>query len=129
MFARIQQEAKRLKAELYALYLAYQDPRVAWYAKLWIGVVVAYAFSPIDLIPDFIPVLGYLDDVILLPLGILIALRLIPPDVMSACRVLAKERLERDGKPVNRVAGAIIVLIWLVLALMLALWLWRLRQL
>ena len=129
MFARIQQEAKRLKAELYALYLAYQDPRVAWYAKLWIGVVVAYAFSPIDLIPDFIPVLGYLDDVILLPLGILIALRLIPPDVMSECRVLAKERLERDGKPVNRVAGAIIVLIWLVLALMLALWLWRLRQL
>ena len=86
---------QRLQIDTYALYLAYRHPRVSWYARLWTLVVVAYALSPIDLIPDFIPVLGYLDDVILLPLGVALAVRLIPDDVMAECRERARERMAR----------------------------------
>ena len=107
--------ARQLKRETYALSLAYRDPRVPWYARLFAACVVGYAFSPIDLIPDFVPVLGYLDDLVLVPLGIALALRLIPPDVMAASRAHADEVL-RAGKPVNRVAAAVIVGIWLLLA-------------
>lgn len=110
------QHARRLKVETYALYLAYKDPRTPWYARAFAALVVGYAFSPIDLIPDFIPVLGYLDDLVLLPLGILLALRLIPIQVMTDCRQEA-ELLMASGKPVNKRAGAIIVLMWLTLAL------------
>ena len=78
--------ARQLKIEVYALYLAYRDPRVPWYARLVAVCVVGYAFSPIDLIPDPIPVLGYLDDLVLVPLGILLAVRLIPPKVMREHR-------------------------------------------
>jgi uncharacterized membrane protein YkvA (DUF1232 family) len=109
------QQARKLKIEVYALYLAARDPRLPWYARLFIGVVVAYAFSPIDLIPDFIPVLGYLDDLILVPLGVVIALRMIPKDVMEECRVKAQESLQ-VGKPVNRAAAVVIVGIWVCLA-------------
>ena len=77
---------RQLQAEVYALYLAYRDPRVPWYAKAVAACVVGYALSPIDLIPDFIPVLGYLDDLVLIPLGIALALRMIPPAVMDECR-------------------------------------------
>jgi uncharacterized membrane protein YkvA (DUF1232 family) len=77
------QKVKRLKVEVYALYLAYRDPRVPLHARIFAACVVGYAFSPIDLIPDFIPVIGYLDDLIIVPLGILIALRMIPADVMA----------------------------------------------
>jgi uncharacterized membrane protein YkvA (DUF1232 family) len=107
---------RRLKYELYALYLAYHDPRTPWYARVVVACVVAYAFSPIDLIPDFIPILGYLDDLLLLPLGILLALCLIPTAVMADCRVQAEARLQQ-GKPVNWVAAVVIVAIWLLLAL------------
>jgi uncharacterized membrane protein YkvA (DUF1232 family) len=107
--------AKRLKSEVRALYLAYRDPRVPWQARLVIGAVVAYALSPIDLIPDFVPVLGYLDDLILVPLGIGLALKMIPPDVMSECREKAQE-MER--LPASRTGLIIMVIIWtLVLAL------------
>jgi uncharacterized membrane protein YkvA (DUF1232 family) len=109
------QRARQLKRELYALYLAYKDPRVPWYARLFAACVVGYAFSPIDLIPDPIPVLGYLDDLILVPLGITLALRMIPPAVMVECRVRADE-LMQQGKPVNWIAAGIIVAIWVLLA-------------
>ncbi len=109
------QHVLQLKLEIYALYLAYQDPRVPWYAKAFTACVVGYAFSPIDLIPDFIPVLGYLDDLILIPLGIKIALSMIPANVMTESRAKAQEII-RQSKPVNRIAAVIIVVIWLFLA-------------
>ena len=104
--------AAGLKTEVYALYLAYRDPRVPWYARLFAVVVVGYALSPIDLIPDPIPVLGYVDDLILIPLGVVLALKMIPAPVMDECREQAKTSL-REGMPVNRAAAAVIVAIWL----------------
>jgi len=89
--------ARHLRAEVYALYLAYRDPRVPWYAKLLAVCVVGYALSPIDLIPDFIPVLGYLDDLVLIPLGVALALWMIPPAVMDECRARARSELV-DGR-------------------------------
>jgi uncharacterized membrane protein YkvA (DUF1232 family) len=111
------QRARGLKTGLYALYLAYRDPRVPWYARLFAACVVGYAFSPIDLIPDFIPVLGYLDDLVLVPLGIALALRMIPPPVLVECRERARVAMAQ-GKPINRVAAAVIVAIWLLLAVL-----------
>jgi len=87
------QRVTQLKVETYALYLAYKDPRVPWYGKVFAACVVAYAFSPIDLIPDFIPVLGYLDDLILVPLGIALALKTVPKTVLEECRRNAREIL------------------------------------
>lgn len=115
MLDELRRRARRLKAEVYALYLAYRDPRVPWYARLFAAGVVAYAFSPIDLIPDFIPVIGFLDDLILVPLGILLALRMIPPPVMAECRQRAAETL-REGRPTNWLAAGVIIAIWVVLA-------------
>ena len=115
------QRARRLKREVYALYLAYRDPRTPWYGKVFAALVVTYAFSPIDLIPDFIPILGYLDDLILVPLGVVIAVRLIPAEVMLESRAKADEVL-RNGKPVSWVGALIIGIIWIVLAI-LGLWL------
>lgn len=112
---RWKQRARSLKTELYALYLAYRDPRVPWYARVVAACVVGYAFSPIDLIPDPIPILGYLDDLLLLPLGIALALRLIPPAVMAECREQARE-IMRENRPTNWVAAGVIVAIWLLLA-------------
>ena len=105
--------AKRLKSETYALYLAYKDPRVPLHAKLFAGFVAAYALSPIDLIPDFIPVLGYLDDLIILPIGIYIASRMIPKDILDECRKKAEAALD-DAIPVNRTAAVVIILIWIL---------------
>jgi uncharacterized membrane protein YkvA (DUF1232 family) len=116
---RLKLWAARLKREVYALYLAYRDPRVPWYAKVFAAVVVGYAFSPIDLIPDPIPVLGYLDDLLLVPLGVALAVRMIPADVMAECR---REAQGAEEKPVNRVAAAVVVSVWLLLA-GLAIWL------
>jgi len=107
--------AHQLKTELYALYLAYKDSRTPWYARLLAAAVVGYAFSPIDLIPDPIPVLGYLDDLVLIPLGVFLSLKLIPPEVMAECRLKAVEVIAL-GKPVNKVAAVVIVLIWIGLA-------------
>jgi uncharacterized membrane protein YkvA (DUF1232 family) len=115
------QWAGRLKSETYALYLAYRDPRMPWYAKLFAALVVGYAFSPIDLIPDAIPVLGYLDDLILVPLGVALAVRMIPEDVLSESRQKAREMVERGERPVSRAAAAVIVVLWLALAVLGAL--------
>jgi uncharacterized membrane protein YkvA (DUF1232 family) len=107
--------ARRLKTETWALYLAYRDPRTPWFARVFAAGVVAYAFSPIDLIPDVIPILGYLDDLVLIPLGVALALRMIPEPVMADSRAKAQE-IMRQGKPVSRAAAVVIVLIWLLLA-------------
>ena len=115
MIAGWKTQAKKLKQETYALFLAYRHPHTPWYAKLLAGVVAAYAFSPIDLIPDFIPILGYLDDLVLVPLGIALALRLIPPEVMDESHERARSELEK-GKPVNQIAAAVIILVWLSIA-------------
>jgi uncharacterized membrane protein YkvA (DUF1232 family) len=112
---RLKGWARRLKAELYALYLAYRDPRVPLYARVFAAVVVGYAFSPIDLIPDPIPVLGYLDDLVLIPLGIALSVRMIPEPVLAECREKAS-RLSAGSRPVNRVAAGAIVAVWLALA-------------
>jgi len=121
MIAKLKQRARHLKAETFALYLAARDPRTPWYAKLLVAGIVAYAFSPIDLIPDFVPVLGYLDDLILIPIGIVVAIRLVPHQVLAECRVRAQETI-RNGKPVSRVAGAVIIVIWLMLASLCIVW-------
>jgi uncharacterized membrane protein YkvA (DUF1232 family) len=115
MVERWRAQVRRLRTETYALSLAYRDPRVPWYAKAFAALVVGYAFSPIDLVPDFVPVLGYLDDLILVPIGIAIALKMIPAQVMEECRVEAREAL-RNGRPVNWAVGVVIVGIWLLLA-------------
>lgn len=108
-------QVKQLKTETYALYLAYKDPHTPWYARAVAAAVVAYAFSPIDLIPDFIPVLGHLDDLILVPLGIILAIKLIPAPVMAECRVQAQAAIEQE-KSIGRFALAAIVALWLVVA-------------
>ncbi len=112
---RWKQAARRLKQETLALYLACRDPRTPWYAKALAAAVVGYAFSPLDLIPDSIPVLGYLDDLVLVPIGVAMAVRMIPPAVMRDCRQQAQERMAEE-RPRNWVAAAIIVAIWLLAA-------------
>ena len=121
------QWARQLKIEVYALYLAYRDPRVPWYARVFAMCVVGYFFSPIDLIPDPIPILGYLDDLILVPLGVVLALKMIPADVMAECRAQAQDVMAQ-GKPVNRAAAAVIVVIWLLLAALAVVFVMRLIQ-
>ena len=109
------QRAKKFKIEIYAIYLAYKDPRVPWYARIFAACVVGYAFSPIDLIPDPIPILGYLDDLILIPLGVMLTLKMIPKEVMTECRERSKE-IMRQGKPVNRIAAIVIIAVWVLFA-------------
>lgn len=121
LLAELKQRARHLKAETFALYLAARDPRTPWYTKLLVAGIVAYAFSPIDLIPDFVPVLGYLDDLILIPMGIALAIKLVPHSVLAECRVRAQEAIQ-NGKPVSRAAGAAIVVVWLVLAALCIVW-------
>ena len=116
------ERAKALKREVYALYFACRDARVPWYAKALAVGIVAYAFSPIDLIPDFIPVLGYLDEFVLLPLGVLAVRAMVPEDVMAECRVKAAEL---ETKPRSWAGAAIIVAIWLSIAIAAILWLLR----
>ena len=113
VMGRLRRWARNIKRDVRALYLCARDPRVPWYAKAVALVVAAYALSPIDLIPDFIPVLGYLDDVILVPLGILLAVRLIPPAILAEHRATATE----TRLPTSRSAALIIIAIWIGLAL------------
>ena len=110
---RLESWARKLKVEVDALYLAYKDPRVSWYARIFAAVVVGYAFSPIDLIPDVIPVLGYIDDLILIPLGVALAIKMIPPHVLSECREKARDAKHR---PVNKVAAVVVIIVWIALA-------------
>jgi uncharacterized membrane protein YkvA (DUF1232 family) len=114
--------AYALKENTYALYLASRDSRVPLAAKVVIAVVVAYALSPIDLIPDFIPVVGYMDDLVLLPLGIWLAIRLIPKHIWRECQASAREQLFE--LPRHRRAGAVIVFIWLLALVGVVVWVW-----
>jgi uncharacterized membrane protein YkvA (DUF1232 family) len=107
---------QKIKKQLLALCLAYKDPRTPWYAKAWAMLVVAYALSPIDLIPDFIPVIGYLDDIILVPIGIFIAIRLIPKQVLKECRERAGKEIDAGrwgGKKTNWIMACVIVVVWI----------------
>lgn len=121
LITKLKQRAHDLKAETFALYLAARDPRTPWYAKLLVAGIVAYAFSPIDLIPDFVPVLGYLDDLILIPVAIALVIRLVPDSVLANCRANAQETF-KNAKPVSRVAAAVIVVIWMALAALCIVW-------
>ena len=113
LLQRLKETARKLKIETYAIYLACRDRRTPWYAKAWALLVAAHTFSPIDLIPDFIPVLGYLDDLIITPLGIWLALKMIPPEVMTEARQKAKESLAEDTM-LGRWGTAIIVSTWVI---------------
>jgi uncharacterized membrane protein YkvA (DUF1232 family) len=104
--------ARQLKAETLALYFSIRDPRTPWYARLAGALVLAYAFSPLDLIPDFVPVFGYVDDLILVPLGVWLTLKLIPRQVMADNRTRARAELA-ERRPANWAAAAIIVLVWI----------------
>ena len=113
MLARLKGWARTVKRDVIALFLAARDSRTPWYAKVMAGLVAAYALSPIDLIPDFIPVVGYLDDLVIVPLGIWIAVRLVSPDLMQEFRAEA-ERM--STRPVSRAGALIIVALWIAAA-------------
>jgi uncharacterized membrane protein YkvA (DUF1232 family) len=121
------QRARQLKKETYAIYIACKDPRVPWYARLFAGFVVAYAFSPIDLIPDVIPILGYLDDLVLVPLGIILVIKMIPPAVLAECRDKAEAAMS-EGKPTSRIAAIAVVAIWLLLGIVAVIWVGRILK-
>lgn len=122
--AELKRRAQNLRAEAFALYFAARDPRTPWYARLLVAGIVAYALSPIDLIPDFIPVLGYLDDLILIPAAIALAVRLVPDSVLAECRARAREEV-RNGRPVSRTAAAVVVLVWAALIALGVAWVVR----
>lgn len=121
MFAKIKNWAKQLKRQVYVLYFAYKDSRVPLFTKIFSACVVAYAFSPIDLIPDFIPIFGYLDDIILIPLGIYFALKLLPKHILEECNLKAQTLLNNE-KPKNWIAGTLIIVLWISVAIWLAVW-------
>ena len=115
--------ARRLKAETHTLYLAYRHPRTPWYAKIFATLIVGYVFSPIDPIPDFIPVVGLLDELVVVPIGVVVARKMIPEDVFEECREKAREVAEGE-KSVSRVAAVVVAAVWLLcvaLAVFLAL--------
>ena len=111
MYQRLKNWARLLRRDVHAIYLAGRDPEVSWLAKVLAIAVAAYAFSPIDLIPDFIPVIGLLDDLIILPLGIMLIVSLIPPDIMAKHRAAADAASQR---PVSKIAGIVIAVIWTI---------------
>jgi uncharacterized membrane protein YkvA (DUF1232 family) len=119
---RAKQWAREIKRDVVAIWIAARDPRVPWYAKLLAAGVAAYALSPIDLIPDFVPVLGYLDDVIIVPAGILLIVRLIPTDLMEEFRAEAARRADR---PSSKTAAAIILLLWILTIVVVLRWIVR----
>jgi uncharacterized membrane protein YkvA (DUF1232 family) len=116
MYSRIKNWARRLNRDVHAIYLASRDPRVPWPAKVLAIAVAGYALSPIDLIPDFIPVLGYLDDLIIVPLGIWLVIRLVPEDIMAEYRAIADDAGQR---PVSRAGMIAIIMLWILAALIL----------
>jgi uncharacterized membrane protein YkvA (DUF1232 family) len=122
MLERLRISARNLKNDVVALWLAARDPRVPWYAKVLAGMVAAYALSPIDLIPDFVPVLGYADDLLIVPLGIFLAIKPIPPELLEEHRRTARAMAER---PRSRTAAIVIASLWTVSAVVLAVWLFR----
>jgi len=123
MWQRWKDKACALREQLVALYIAYGDPRTPWFAKLWAALVVAYAFSPIDLIPDFIPILGYLDDLMLVPFGIAVAIRMIPDEVLTDAHEQAAAGID---PPRAWGATITIVILWMMVLVWLGRMFWRL---
>ena len=121
MLPRLKNWARSIRRDVVAIWLAARDPRVPWYAKAIAAAVAAYALSPIDLIPDFIPVLGYLDDLVIVPLGILLVIHLIPDELMAEFRREATKRIDR---PASLAAAAAIVALWAAVAILVLWWLW-----
>lgn len=121
---RLKQWAKQIKRNVYAVWFVARDPETPFTAKLLALLVAAYAISPIDLIPDFIPVLGYLDDLILVPLGIMLVLRLVPAEVMQRCRLQADAISQ---KPSSYIAASVFIALWLLLAYAAYFYLYRLN--
>lgn len=113
-FNNFKAKIKVLKNDIKALYLASKRPDIPLFAKLFTILVVGYALSPIDFIPDFVPILGYLDDLVLIPLGVALAIKMIPPHIIQECRLQAQD-VFKDGKPKNWLAGAIIITIWVAI--------------
>ena len=105
--------ARKLTAQTYTLYLAYRHPGTPWYAKVFAALVVGYVFSPIDPIPDFIPGVGLLDEMIVVPIGVIIAMKMIPAEVFAECQEKAR-KVETGEKPMSRVAAVVVVAIWLL---------------
>jgi uncharacterized membrane protein YkvA (DUF1232 family) len=125
LLAKWKRRAGLLRRDLLALYLAYRDPRVPWYAKAFMAAIIGYAISPIDLVPDFIPVLGYLDDLIIVPGGIYLAIKMIPKEVMAECR--EKVRSSQISSRSKWTMAGIISLIWILLAALVAIIIWRVK--
>lgn len=113
MVENMSEKAAKMLVDVYALFLGLGDKRVPWYAKTVAAITVGYAFSPIDLIPDFIPVLGQLDDLLLIPVGVYVAMKLIPEDTIDDLRAKAQSMME-GNKPTSWVAGGIVVTIWIL---------------
>ncbi len=124
VIASLKQRVGQLKTETYTLYLAYRDPRVAWYVKVFMVIIIAYALSPIDLIPDFIPILGYVDDLIIVPAGVFLALKMIPKEVVEECREKAK--CEPVGSKAKWVAALVIISVWLLVIYLFFKFIWQL---
>jgi uncharacterized membrane protein YkvA (DUF1232 family) len=124
LLQRVKSWARGIKRDVVALWIAARDPRVPWYAKAVAGAVAAYALSPIDLIPDFIPVVGYLDDLLIVPAGIMLAIRLIPPELMDEMRA---EAAKRESRPAGWTGAATIIAIWVAAAALL-IWLFLRRK-
>ena len=123
MFAAIRQWARRIKQDAVMLWFAYKDPRTPWLPKIISMLAVAYALSPIDLIPDFVPVLGFLDDAVLLPAMIWLAVRLLPAEVVAACRELAIDWMQvNQRKPVNHWGIALVLMVWALVVLLIIVW-------
>ena len=125
MLTRLKNKARNLKKETYTLYLVYKDSRVSWWKRLFLGIVIGYAFSPIDLIPDFIPIIGYLDDLILVPIGISISLKLIPKEIIEDCRKKAMEE-KKEELPTGKKTTIIIIFIWIIGLVFMLIWLFDL---
>jgi uncharacterized membrane protein YkvA (DUF1232 family) len=121
------QRAEHLKSETYTLYLAYRHPRTPWYAKVFVALIVGYVFSPLDPIPDFIPGIGLLDEMVVVPIGVLIATKMVPADVFAECREKTRDVME-SSKPVSRAAAVVVVAVWVLcvaLAVFLAMRIFR----
>jgi uncharacterized membrane protein YkvA (DUF1232 family) len=126
MLERLKAWARNLKRQVIALWFAYRHPDTPWYARAWAALVVAYAFSPIDLVPDFIPVIGLLDDALLIPLGIWVAVRLIPAHALASGQRQAQAWLENHSEqPRNRAMAIAIIVLWIAITGALSYWAWQ----
>jgi uncharacterized membrane protein YkvA (DUF1232 family) len=122
--ANLRARARRLGAEVTALYFAARHPHTPWYAKAFIAAIVAYALSPIDLVPDFIPILGFVDELVLLPFAIALAVKLVPREVMDECRAKASA-IARVSARAGRIGAAVIVVLWIALIVLAGAWVYR----